>query len=132
MTNLVAARARVRGDECGRGHDLPRRAEAALHGVGADERVDQRMVAQAYDRRDLCPVDRMDERDARERWDAVDQHRARAAMALAARDLRAGEAEIFAQHLRERAADRSVDLVAAAVDLELRQESSPPRCPRGG
>src|SRR5438105_1200074 len=108
MSNLIAARARVRGDECGGRHDLPRSAEAALHGVGADER------------------------DAREHRDAVDQHRARAAMALAARDLRAGEAEIFAQHLRERAADRSVDLVTAAVDLELRRESSPPRCLRGG
>src|SRR5438445_8439932 len=132
MTNLIAARARVRGDECGRGHDLPRRAEAALHSVGADERVDQRMVAQAFDRRDLGPVDCVDERDARERRYAVDQHGARAAMALAARDLRAGETEILTQHLCERAADRSVDLVAAAVDLELRRGSSPPRCPRGG
>ena len=34
--------------------DLARRAEAALDRVGADERVDQRVVAQALDRRHLA------------------------------------------------------------------------------
>jgi hypothetical protein len=53
-------------------------------------------------------------------------------MAFAARDLRAGEPEILSQDLRERAADGRLDGVVVAVDAELRQASSPPRCRPGG
>ena len=76
-------------DERDRAHDLARRAEAALQRVGADERVDHRVVAQALDRRHLAPADPVGERDARERRRAVDEHGARAAVPLVARDLRA-------------------------------------------
>ena len=63
----------------------------------ADEGVDQRMVAQAFDRRHLAFVDRVDERDAGERGHAVEQHRAGAAVAFVAADLRPRQAEVVAQ-----------------------------------
>ena len=74
------------------------------------------MVAQAFDRCHLTAVDRVHERDARQRRHAVQEHRARPAMAFAAGDLRPGQAEILTEHLRERAADAGVDLVGVAVD----------------
>ena len=92
VPDLLARRLRVRRDERRRRDDLPRRAEAALDRVGADERVDERMVAQALDRRHLA-LDRVRERDAREPRHAVDLHRAGAAVALVAGDLRAGQPE---------------------------------------
>ena len=58
-------RLRVRLDERRGGHDLAGRAEAALEGVRAYERVDERMVAQPLDRRHVAPADGVDERDAR-------------------------------------------------------------------
>ena len=91
----------------------PGRAEAALHRVGADERVDERMLAQPLDRRHLA-LDEVRERDARERRHAVDLHGAGAAVALVARDLRAGEPEPLAQHVRQALAERRVDGVAPA------------------
>jgi len=96
MSNLVSRRRWVRFDERSRGHDLPGRAEAALNGVGARERVHERMVAEPLDRRDLTAVDRVHERDAGERGDAGEQHRAGAAVTFAAGNLRAGQAEVVA------------------------------------
>ena len=46
MANLLARRVGDGGDESSRGDDLPGRAEAALEGVGADECVDERVVAE--------------------------------------------------------------------------------------
>src|ERR671934_512341 len=76
------------------------------------------MVAQPFDRRHLPLPDHVDERDAGERGDAVELDCAGAAVALVAGDLRPGQAEILAQHLRERPADRRVDVVAVAVDRQ--------------
>ena len=61
---------------------------------------------------------RCDERDAREHRDAVELHGARAAVTLAAGDLRPGQAELVAQDVGERAADRRVDRLVVAVDVE--------------
>src|SRR3712207_7771004 len=58
-----------------RGDDLPGGAEAALDGVGADERVDHRVVAQPLDGRHVAALDGVDERDAREHGDAVELDR---------------------------------------------------------
>jgi hypothetical protein len=55
------------------------------------------------------PLDGVHERDAGEHRHAVELHRARAAVALAAGDLRAGQPEVLAQRLGERAPDRGVD-----------------------
>jgi len=71
-------------------------AKPALDGVGPNERSDQRVVAETFDRRHLAIADRVHERDARERRDTVELDGARTAVSLAARDLRAGEPEVFA------------------------------------
>src|SRR5581483_756354 len=91
-----------------------RRAEAALHRVRADEGVDERMLAQALDRRHL-PLDRVHEGDAREHGRPIDHDGAGAAMPLVARDLRSGEPDALPQHAREAHADRNVDDMLLAV-----------------
>ena len=132
MADLVRRRARVSLDECGRGDDLTRSAEPALHGVRPDERVNQRMVAKTFDGRHLAVADGVHERDARESRHPVELHGAGTAVSLATRHLRAGEAEVLAQDLGERPPDGRVEGVRLAVDVQLRQASSPPRCRRGG
>src|SRR5712691_13274182 len=109
MSNLVTARRGVSGDERGGGDDLSGRAEAALHRVCAREGRDERMVAQRLDRRHLARADRVRERDARQRRHALELNRARSAVTLVAGDLRAGEAEILAQHLSERTPEGDVE-----------------------
>jgi len=101
VPNFVCGRALVRLDEGDGAHDLPRRAEAALHRIGAHERIDHRMVAQALDRRHAPTGDAVGERDARKCRLAVDEHRARAAVTLVARDLRPRQADVLAQELCE-------------------------------
>ena len=54
----------------------------------------------------------------REHGHAVELDGARAAVALAAGDLRPGQAEVLAQRLGERPADRRVERVVVAVDAE--------------
>jgi hypothetical protein len=123
VPNLLAGRARDGGDERRRRDDLARCAEAALERVRADERIDQGMVAEPFDRCHLARADGVDERDAREHRHAVQLDGAGAAVALAAGDLRAGQAEVLAQGLRQRPADRGVERVVVPVDAKLRHRS---------
>ena len=116
VTDLLARRRARRLHERDGADDLAGRAEAALQRVGAHERVDHRMVAQPLDRRHLGALDRVRERDARERRRAVDEHRAGAAMPFAAGDLRPGQRQLVAQRLGERRADGRVHLVDVVVD----------------
>ena len=87
---------------------------------------DERVLAQALDRRHLALADRVGERDAGEDGHAVELDGAGAAVTLAAGDLRPRQAEVVPEHVRERAPDRRVDLVGVAVDRQLRQPTSPP------
>jgi hypothetical protein len=105
-------------DQRGGRDDLTGRAEPALERVGADERVHERVVPQPLDRRHLALADRVNERDAREHGHAVELHRARAAVAFRAGDLRAGQAELLAQSLGERQPDRRVDLKDSPVHAQ--------------
>jgi len=59
------------------------------------------VVAETFDRRHLAIANRVHECDARQRRHAVELNGARTAVSLAARDLRAGEPEVFAQDLCE-------------------------------
>src|SRR6476619_3698920 len=111
MAYLVARRLGDRLDERGGRDDLPRCAEAALERVGADERLHEGMVAQPFDGRHLALADGVDQRDARERGRAVEQHGAGAAVSLAARDLRPRQAELAAEDVEQRGADRRAALV---------------------
>jgi hypothetical protein len=126
VPDLLVRRVGIRRDERGCRDDLPRRAEAALERVGADEGIDERVLLQPLDRRHLALADRVHERDAAQNRDTVELDGAGAAMALAAGDLRPRQAEIVAQRLRERPPDRRRELVRLPVDAELRQPTSPP------
>jgi hypothetical protein len=96
--------------------DLARGAEAALERVRADERVHERVVVQALDRRHLALADGVHQRDAGEHGHAVELDGARAAVALPAGDLRPGQPQRSAQRLGQRLADRRLHLVARSVD----------------
>src|SRR6266550_2087146 len=101
--------------------DLARRAEAALKGVCADERVHQRMFRKALDRRHLAVTDGVDEGDAGENRHPVELDRAGTAVPLAARDLGPGQAEVEPQRVGKRAPDGRLELVGVTVDRELDQ-----------
>jgi hypothetical protein len=92
----------------------------------ASVRTKERVVAQPLDRRHLPPADGVRERDAAEHGDAVELHRAGAAVTLAAGHLRPRQPEVVAEHLGQRAADRRLELVLVAVDPQARQPRSPP------
>src|SRR4051794_13685796 len=102
LADLRVARARIARQQVVRGDDQPRRAEAALHAAGLDERA-LPLVQLAVGRRD--PLDGHDlaalglrgKHETRADELAVEVHRARAALALLARVLRAGEVEVLAQ-----------------------------------
>ena len=112
----------VAREQVGRRDDEARRAEAALHGARLDERllhaVQPVAVGEALDRRHLVPVGLRGEHEARADERAVEQHRARAALALLARVLRAGEAELLAQREEQRLALPAVGLALVAVDAQ--------------
>src|SRR4051812_46800642 len=75
-------------EHCHRRADLSRRAVAALEAVVLDERRLHRMqrgtVGEAFDRRDALAGMRYGERQARVDAPAIDEHRARAALAAIA------------------------------------------------
>ena len=87
----------MRREQVGGRDDQPRRAEPALHRARLDERllhpVQPIAVREPLDRRHLVPVGLRGEHEARADERPVEQHRARAALALLARVLRAREAE---------------------------------------
>ena len=116
MLDLSAGRRGRALDQRGGRHDLTRCAEAALERIRPDERVDERMVAEALDRRYLALADSVGEGDARKSRLSVEKDRARAAMALAAGDLGTGEPKILAQKLGERARRRCGETVGSTVD----------------
>ena len=84
----------------GRDHEA-RGAEAALHGAGLDESrlhpVRRPVLRQALDGHDLVAVRLRGEHQARADERPVQEHRARAALALLARVLRPGQAEPVTQ-----------------------------------
>ncbi len=120
MPDLLARRLWDGSDERRRRDDLAGRAEAALERVGADEGVDERVVAESFDRRHLAGADGVDERDAREHGHPVQLDGAGATVALAAGDLRARQAEVVAEGLGERPPDGCIERVVVSVDAQLR------------
>ena len=102
------------------GHDLARGAEAALEAFMLDEGGLERMqlvaLRQAFDRRDLGAVVHRGQRQAGDDPPAVEQDRARAAGALVAALLRAGEIERFAQHVEQRLPRIEFELPGLPID----------------
>ena len=67
---------------------------------------------------DLGAVGGRREHQARADRRAVDEHRAAAADAVLAPDVRAGEPELVAEHVREQVARLDLDAVLGAVDVQ--------------
>jgi hypothetical protein len=125
VPDLVTRRLGVRLDERRCGDDLAGCAKPALKCIGPNERRDERVLAQTLDRGHLPLSDRVDESDAGEDRDAVELHGASSAVALAAGDLRARQAEIETQRLGQRPLDRGLQPVDPAVDAKLDQPTAP-------
>jgi Rrf2 family protein len=110
-------------DELADRHDHARRAVAALEGVLILERLLHRVegavrVAEALDRGDLAAVGLGGEDGARLHRDAVQCHRAGAALGGVTADVGAGEPEAVAQEVDEEGAGGDRDDTRGAVDRQ--------------
>src|ERR1043166_5789705 len=104
-------------------HDHPRRADPALGADLLHEGVLQRVaVAEPFHGFYSSLFDPTERDDAGADRRAVDQHRARAALAFAAAFLRAGEAALLAQYVEEPAHWIGVDLGRLSVQREAHAE----------
>jgi hypothetical protein len=94
-----------------RGHDLSRRAIAALESVLVDEgllhRVRMITMGKTFDGRDFLILRCKRQSQARHHTTAIDQHRAGAALAVVAPLLAAGQADVLAEHRARWCADRA-------------------------
>src|SRR3954453_15325014 len=133
LADLRVARARIARQQVVRGDDQPRRAEAALHAAGLDERA-LHLVQLAVGRRD--PLDGHDlaalglrgKHETRADELAVEVHRARAALALLAGVLRAGQVEVLAQRGQQALAlPDAVGLARCPVDDHVETHHASPR-----
>src|SRR5262249_27863491 len=103
--DVLVGRLRLRAEQRRGAHDLAALAVAALGRVLLDPRLLERVQAaraEALDGGDGLRLDLAHGRDARAHGLAVDVHGARAAERHAAAVLRAGEAELLAEHPEER------------------------------
>src|SRR4029079_19827502 len=130
VENVVLARRPICAQQRRRAHQHSRRADAALRGAVGNERALQRREGavgprEAFDRRHRAAAALADGDDARADLLAVEQHRARAAVAGVAADLGAGEAELVAQRVGEsprRIAERTA---GPGLDLEAEEPAGP-------
>src|SRR5262249_49152690 len=134
--DLLLARVRVLLQQAVRAHDHAGRAEAALkpvHLAKAFLQGGQRAVGSghAFDRQDLGAIGLDGEHGAGLHRLAVEVHRAGAAMAGLAADMRAGQVELLAQEMDQQRARFDEGLDRLAVDLErdlrLRHDRLPQR-----
>ncbi len=109
-------------EEVVRGHQHRGGAGAALGAAAGEERLLERRQAcvrrQAFDRVDPPSLDLAGGHQARAHLLAVQPDGARSAVARVAADLRAGQAEVLAEHVDEASAPVGADLDVAAVDRE--------------
>jgi len=112
-------RARQQG---GGRHDHAVQAIAALGGLfgneGGLDRVQHPIGFQPLQRHDSAVPDATDRDHAGARRDAVDQNRARAALAQAATELRTIQRQIVAQHVKQRRAASNTDVEDPPVDAQ--------------
>ena len=105
-----------------RRQDHSRRADAALRSAVRDERFLHRVqlpaVRNAFDRRQRRALHLQDRRQAAVDQLAVEEHRARAALPLAAAFLGAGQVQLLAQHVEQPRHRVGLDADGLAVDGE--------------
>jgi hypothetical protein len=105
------------------GHDHPRGAEAALQAVAVDEGLLDRValgpLRQAFDAGDPPTLGLQRQHGAALHRLAVEQHRAGAALAGVAADMRAGQAQLLAQYFDQQALRLDLQLHGPAVDFEV-------------
>src|SRR3954453_11592356 len=115
--------------ECRQRHHDPRRAETALEAVlgtkgGRDPAQRRVRRGQALDRRYLRPVGLDREHQAGPDGGAVDEDGARAADAVLAADMRAGQPEVVAEKVRQQQPRRHARLELAAVDAHMDRDAA--------
>ena len=127
LADLGVGRLGVVAQERGGRDDEARRAEAALHRAGVDERALHRMhllaVGEILDRAHVAALGGAREDETRAHELAVHQHRARSAFALLAGVLASPETEPLAQHGEQALVLARLRLALAAVDLKLQPHS---------
>jgi hypothetical protein len=110
-------------EEIGGGHEHAGRARAALSGAvaleGGLERGDLAAAREPFDGDDLSAFGLRERSQAGAHLAAVEQHRAGAAVAGVAADLRSGKAEVVAQHVGQARLGRGRGADLLAVDREL-------------
>ena len=110
------------GDAGDAGHDLSGRAIAALEGITFDESGLQRMellaLRQAFDGRDLAPLDERSKRKARFHALAVHQHRAGTALAEAAAFLGACQMQMLTKGIEQRRTSIERQPVLGSIDAQ--------------
>ena len=120
MPHVLDGGRRVLAEQALSRHHLAGRAVAALERVILGESLLHRAqllaLHQSLDRRDLVAVRLHRQRHAGVARLPVDEHRARAALAPLASDLRPGQAEPVAQHVQQRPTGLDQHLVPASVD----------------
>src|SRR5260370_37760207 len=120
LPDLVLGRVRVLVQEVGGRHDETRRAVAALQAVLVPERLLDRVqlavFGHALDRGQALALGLDRKHGAALDGFAVDQDRARAALARVAADTASGEPELVAQVVHEQESRLDLSLVLAAVD----------------
>ena len=119
VPDVVVARLGHAAEEIGRRHDEARRAEPALHGARLRERllhrVERTVSGEALHGHHVVPVGLRGEDQARADELAVEKDRARAALALLAGVLGAGQLEAIAQGRQEALTRPDVRLARLAV-----------------
>ena len=120
-------------------HHQPGRAETALHRTRLDERpldIGRRArLGEPFDRDDRGVDGASRQHEARADQVAVDEHAARAALALFARPFGAEQSEPFAQHVEQALAEPSVgDGMGRSVDVQrvVLSHRNRPRRPGAG
>ena len=112
--------------------DHPGGAVAALKRLDLQERglhgMEPAVLLEALDRDDLLARDLRDRRLARAHGGAIEEHRARAALALAATVLRARQIETVAQRREERLVGRGVEAAGRSVDVEQQRRHRGANC----
>src|SRR5207237_9663326 len=128
LAHVFVRRGQAGDEEPVRGDDHPRRADAALRPAAIEEALLHRRQLAASGDAFHCQHRRaLDLADGDETGIdqlAVDQHRAGAALALAAAFFRAGEAEIFAQDVEQTFQRRRLETARDPVDGEFHDSTA--------